>query len=301
MTGLEWIGYPQIVLALWCPLLAFAVGNLLLRRRMPPRARFVIGVCAASTPAAALCVPYLPGLPFLGDLPWRAPLVWGISSPSIAYSGVALFLLDMATLFLLAGPCIGMAVQAVRVCRSHRKLVALPGYQVDGLRVVTGRSQGRTACTSGLFRPVIHVGEGIHRSSQASAVIAHERAHARARHLLWISLAEGLTMAWVWMPGRRRLITHIRLAAELWADEEARCRVGDRELAQALLAQLGGSLSDPVVPGRRPTSSAVGFSTADMLLVRAEALTCPPVQWSRRTTSSVVAMAAAAGLLVVLL
>lgn len=83
-------------------------------------------------------------------------------------------------------------------------------YAVPALR-------GRTVVSRRLLREL--------DADEGRAVLAHERAHLRHRHFLYVQSAELAAAA---NPLLRRSATAVRRAVESWADDEAATVVGDR-------------------------------------------------------------------------
>jgi Zn-dependent protease with chaperone function len=99
-------------------------------------------------------------------------------------------------------------------------------YAVPALR-------GRTVISRRLLREL--------DVDEARAVLAHESAHLRHRHFLYVQLAEIAAAA---NPLLRRSAAAVRRAVESWADDEAATVVGDRvcvarAVAKATLAYRG--------------------------------------------------------------
>ncbi|MFE7202604.1 hypothetical protein ACFU8R_20240 [Pseudonocardia alni] len=237
-----WLGYPQVVLAVWAPLVSLSVWLLArpLLARLRPTDRFRAVVATGLAPVLALCVPYLPASPLRQALPWRAPIAWGITAAA-GGSGPLAALLDVVVVIVLVsvatsfGLGMGSAVRAwwwVRRVLQPRKV---------GAMLVVGADRcppGFGACTVGLFRPRVVVSQALLDSPHGAAVVEHERAHVAALHPLWILLAVCAVRAWWWCPGRRALTAEIRLTAELSADDRARQVVGRAAVASALAAHI---------------------------------------------------------------
>lgn len=99
--------------------------------------------------------------------------------------------------------------------------------------------QSERAFCVGLWRPRILVGERLRArlsSSELSAVIAHEAAHARRRDPLRLFIVE--TIASALGPLGRPLAERFRLDVELDADEAAVAAHGRADVARAFLALL---------------------------------------------------------------
>lgn len=139
-------------------------------------------------------------------------------------------------------------------------------YAVPGIR-------GRIVVTTAMVAALT--------AAEQDALLAHEAAHLRHRHPLWIQLVE---LAAVANPLLRPLPPVVRHAAERWADEDAAHTVGDRRLTAHALAHAALA--------RRPHEPDIGSGTTKDCLVlpatggdvprRVRALLHPPqLRWSR--------------------
>ncbi|MHA7961241.1 M48 family metalloprotease [Streptomyces sp. L500] len=292
---MSWLGYPQVLLAWWCPLVAVGLWHALRRlsARLPARERFVLAVGLAVTPLLATAVPYMPHSPLRDALPWRAPMAWGISNGVTDIDGQHVLQALGAQLMLAASvvPLVSIAVSfvagAVQVARTGRTVALLAPRQCGDVWIVQGEGQAERslASTVGLVRPRIILGSAVAESSDASAIIEHERAHARAHHPLWIFLATCALRSWWWIPGRKAVLAEVRLTAELWADQNAREADGAAAVAKALCAQIDAKARS-ARPGLSATGAggvgAVGTVSAGFLdpgielAHRARALAAPP-------------------------
>lgn len=280
MSG-QWLGYPQVVLALWCPLAVLALHRALrpALRHLPAREQFFVAVTAALVPAVAVCVPYLPSLGLRESLPWRAPIAWGISTmdvPAGTSSGVRAALLTTSALPLAslgASAVLGLLEAVASGVRTSRAVVARRGD------VHLVNSPELLAFTAGVLLPRVVVSPAVLASPGASAVLAHERAHARAHHPAWVLVATCALRAWWWVPGRRGLLLELRASAELWADSEARRLHGSPAVAAALLGHLDAHA--------RPRAHRLGRAGTAFggerpcLVRRVDALTQPEVVLTR--------------------
>ncbi|MDA3650135.1 hypothetical protein LZ318_01705 [Saccharopolyspora indica] len=300
--SIAWLGYPQVVLAFWGPLAVIAGWHAAkpVVRRLPPRERFLLAVLVSMTPFLAMSVPYLPESPLRDAVPWRAPLAWGISNPVFVGADDLLTVVAGEVLLLLfvlpiASLAASFALGFAQVVRGARRVAALMPERCDDLWLV--RSGEKVACTVGLFRLRIVLDRSTAESAAAAAIIEHERAHARARHPLWIFVATCLLRAWWWIPGKHAVLAEVRLSAELWADERARAALGAPAVARALRAQIDA------VAGWDLVRAGTGFLDPHVELVRrAHALAAPPKSlpvWRAWAVRAVAALAA--GLVVVLL
>lgn len=318
--SVSWLGYPQVMLAVWCPAVTVGLWHLLRRPtvRLPARERFVLAVGTALTPLLAMTVPYLPHSPLRAALPWRAPIAWGISNgitnadPARVLSAVGAQLMLAASIVPLVSLAVSFAAGAVRVVRTARTVTLLAPRRCGDVWIVddlgdgaggdAGRAARNLASTVGLARPRIILSATVAESPEASAVIRHEQAHARSRHPLWIFLATCALRSWWWIPGRAAILGEMRLAAELWADQDARAADGAAAVARALCAQIDAR-AHPSGPGPALAGGGVGFlDPGTELAQRAQALADPPKvlpawrSWTVRTLI-VAALGAAAVLL----
>ncbi|UQA94467.1 M48 family metalloprotease [Streptomyces halobius] len=299
--SVSWLGYPQVMLAWWCPLAAVGLWHLLRRGsiRLPARERFVLAVACALTPLLAMAVPYLPHSPLRDALPWRAPVAWGISN-GIAdidhghvLSVIAAQLMFAMSLVPLASMAVSFLAGAFQVVRTGRVFARLEPQQCGDVWIAraSGPATRGLASTVGLVRPRIVLGAEVAASAEASAIIQHERAHAEARHPLWIFLATCALRSWWWIPGRKTVLAEVRLAAELWADQSARETDGAAAVAKALCAQIDAA--SPRHGGVAAGGSAAFLDPGTELTCRAEALASParviPVwqAWAIRGTTVV--------------
>ncbi|MFE7611519.1 M48 family metalloprotease [Streptomyces celluloflavus] len=282
----NWLGYPQVMLAAWCPLATVGAWHLLRRLtlRLPPRERFTLAVAAALTPLLAVAVPYLPHSPLREALPWRAPIAWGISNgitdadPAHVLSALGSQLILAASVVPLVSLAVSFAAGALRVARTARTVAMLAPRQCGGIWIVDddAGSPRSLASTVGLVRPRIILAAAVAESAEAPAIIRHERAHARAHHPLWIFLATCALRSWWWIPGRKAILGEMRLAAELRADQEARETYGAAAVARALCAQIEAG-SRAAGHGLAPAGGGIAFLDPGVELThRARALADPP-------------------------
>ena len=169
---------------------------------------------------------------------------------------------------LAAGLLTGAAFHLLRVARRlwrTSQASRLLGHEVAGLVVVDddrsgafaipGR-RGRTVVTRGLLRRL----DGPERR----ALLAHEAAHLRHRHVLHVQLTE---LAAVANPLLRPAARAVRLAVESWADDEAVRVVGDREIVARTLAKAAVARSGVATP-----AGALAASSVSDLAVRVDTL-----------------------------
>lgn len=307
----SWLGYPQVVLAWWCPVAAIGLWHLLRRLsvRLPARERFVLAVAAAMTPLLAVAVPYLPDSPLREALPWRAPMAWGISSGITGVDGrhvlsaLGTQLMFAASAAPLVSLVVSFTIGVVQVVRTERAVALLAPQQCGDVWVAhaQGEAARNLASTVGLLRPRIVLSSAVAASAEAPAIIEHERAHSRARHPLWIFLATCALRSWWWIPGRKSVLAEMRLAAELWADQDAREAEGAAAVAKALCAQIDARVRPGGQGGAAGGGSTRFLDPGIELAHRARALACPPRTIAPWWAWSVRAVTAAATVTVAIL
>lgn len=207
----------------------------------------MLGAGLALVSAGQALAPELPTVGALAEacaqvLPWP---------PATALLVGALAALG-ATVSLLAARAI------VRGWRSQRRL--RDGWQTAGCGVVRGTrvtwidDERPIALCAGLLRPRVYVSTGgrwVLSADQLTAVVAHERHHARRRDPLRILLLSALAESIPFMPVLPRLVARYRALAELAADEAAVRAAGRSALASALL-QFGRRAHPEAVVGIAP-------------------------------------------------
>jgi Zn-dependent protease with chaperone function len=257
------------------PLLA-ALGGRLGRRLSPPVAVPLLAIAALATALATGIVLSLAGFSALARLPWVAaeggwpltgdrplshlPAAWGIACGCLA---VALLAAALAWL----GRAARELVTASRACRGLAvgagRLVVLPDPRPAAYTVPAGA--GRVVVSTGML--------ALLRGDERRALLAHERAHLRHHHALYLAIVRLAAAA---NPLLRPLVRQVRLQAELWADQVAAAETGDpAAVARALArASLAASRSEPVPA----IALAIGQSEAG---ARVTALLRGPARQSR--------------------
>lgn len=165
---------------------------------------------------------------------------------------------------LLSGHRVGTDLRHLR--RRHRELVDLLAEDRDGVRVLD--HEAPTAyCLPGLRSRVV-VSRGAVTSLTATeleAVLAHERAHLRARHDLVLEAFTVLQQAFPAVVTSRRALDEVRLLVEVLADRAARRRCGARALVTALSALTGSGTAS--APAATLAASELGLrARLDLLL-----------------------------------
>jgi len=165
---------------------------------------------------------------------------------------------------LLSGHRVGTSLRNVR--RRHRRLVDLLADDLDGVHVL--EHEAPTAyCLPGIRARVV-VSSGTVSSlstDELAAVLAHERAHVRARHDLVLEAFTVLQHAFPAVVTSRHALDEVRLLVEVLADRAARRRHGARTLVAAFstLAATGSAAA----PDGAVAASEVGLGARlDLLL-----------------------------------
>jgi len=277
-----------IVLAVADVLLAgvlTAVGSGPIARWLPPRHAVPLLTGLALTVAActgiALSAMAILTLAQLGPVPrlghWSAPALRAHAGFPVALG---------ITAFLIVAGCLAAAVVRVwasarallRAARVARSLTPVAGNlvlvddDVPTAYAVAGR-HGRIVVSRSMLVAL--------PAEERRVVLAHEAAHLRLRHHVYLHLAALSAAA---NPLLRRTASVIALGVERWADEAAAAEVRDRAttargLARAALAQIG-----------RPP----GLGVADRAVVERVRALQQPAPPRRPMASALVIMAAAA-------
>jgi Zn-dependent protease with chaperone function len=165
---------------------------------------------------------------------------------------------------LLSGHRVGTDLRHLR--RRHRELLDLLAEDRDGVRVLD--HEAPTAyCLPGLRSRVV-VSRGAVASLTAAeleAVLAHERAHLRARHDLVLEAFTVLQQAFPAVVTSRRALDEVRLLVEVLADRAARRRCGARALVTAFSALTSNGTAS--APAATLAASELGLrARLDLLL-----------------------------------
>ncbi len=154
-------------------------------------------------------------------------------------------LLSLATgvvlLLLLSGTLLAASAAVLRARRRQRALLTLLAHgdpKVPGALVVD-HPAAAAYCVPGLRSAIVISAGALDLLDQAelAAVLAHERAHLRARHDLVLLPFTALLRAFRWSAAAQEAHTAVAMLVEMLADDRAlRHRpVGARELATALI------------------------------------------------------------------
>lgn len=237
--------YPQFVLAFWAPLIVLGAWQLTrpLRLSLSPRVRFWLAWGVALFPLLALFVPYLPGLPLRETLPYRVPIAWGVFSPDLRHASFWYALAAHLPFFLtFGGLLLAFAAEVAEQLTASWRVARLPQHRKGDVRVL--EVTGDLAFTLGVLRPRVYLSASLWHGPHQGVILAHERAHARAKHPPLLALARLTARTWWYLPPAWSALREVELAAELWADGEAVRAAGPAPLARALrhaLEQKAGS------------------------------------------------------------
>lgn len=294
--------------AVWLPVAVsgtLAVVSAPLARRIPPRTavRLLTGAAVVCTFSTA-CVLAVLGADVLGQLPvvarsgqWSSAELRSTTpvAADVRYvSAVAVVVLVFSTLHRTVHIARGFA-RAGRVCRrlgpGVAGLVVIEDDTPDAYALPTlgvgADLGGRVVVSTSMLRALT--------GAERSVLLAHESAHVRHRHHLYVALAR---VAAAGNPLLLKTAEAVTVATERWADEVAAQEVGDRRLAATALARAAVARAS-VVQGRRSATFArlpAASSDNRLVLDRARALLQPPPHRRRALTSLVTAVLLCASL-----
>ncbi len=182
-----------------------------------------------------------------------------------------------AALFALLVWVLAAAVAAVLRARHRQRtllgLLAHADPKVPGALVVD-HPAAAAYCVPGLRSAIVISAGALKLLDQAelAAVLAHERAHLRARHDLVLLPFTALLRAFRWSATARAANAEVALLVEMLADDRARKRLPARELATALL-RVGVSGGGQAPAG---ALAAAGSAADGELSARVTRLLKPP-------------------------
>jgi bla regulator protein blaR1 len=179
----------------------------------------------------------------------------------VAVTRLVFFAAAAALLALLCWVLVAASAAVIVARRRHRALLCLLARgdpKVPGALVVD-HPAAAAYCVPGL-RSQIVISAGtldLLDSAELAAILAHERAHLRARHDLVLLPFSALARAFPRSRLVRRAHSTVALLVEMLADDRARRQRPARELATALL-RVGVSGA-----GRAPSGALASVSAAD--------------------------------------
>lgn len=224
-----------LVLSVLAVLLSGPVPRLLLRwqaLRTVPRAAMTLWQAVA---LAAVLSALGAGLSLATDTGPRVGARWYV----VATVALLVTLVVLGRL-LLSGHRVGTRLRAAR--REHRELVDLLTAEQSGVRVLETEVP-MAYCVPGLARSRVVVSAGAFgrlATDELAAVLAHERAHLRARHDLVVEAFTVLHEAFPRFVSSGEALREVRLLAEVLADRAARRCHGVLPLARALVTLADG-------------------------------------------------------------
>jgi len=238
--------------------LAGLLGGRLGRRLQPRHAvplltglALTVAVCTGITLSglAVLALAQLGPIPRLGH--WSAPALRADDGDPLALGLVAL-----AAVVVLLGAASARALTSIcalaRAARQGRSLIPVAGnlVLVDDAEPVAYAVAGRIVMSRSLLDAL--------PSDERRAVLAHEAAHLRHRHHLYLHL---ISLSAAANPLLRPLVRAITVGIERWADEEAAGIVHSREVTARGLARA--ALARGRAPGHAPGLAAADSAVAE--------------------------------------
>ena len=243
-----------LVLALTAVVLAWPVPRLMARHegfRASPRPALVVwqAVSLSAVLAALLAAPVGVRLVEHPDQPLTDHL-WVVLAAAASAT--------MLARLLLSGHRVGTRLRSVR--RRHRELVDVLATRSDAQLRVLEHPTATAYCLPGLRQRVVLTAGTMERlrADELAAVLAHERAHLRARHDLVLEFFTVLHEA-VPRPVRcHTALQEVRLLVEVLADRRAARTVGQLPMARALVALAGGDHPEAMLgAGGTPSAAQV--------------------------------------------
>lgn len=226
-----------LVLGALAVLLAGPVPRVLVRwpgLRRTPRAAMLLWQSVA---LAAVLAAVGAGLSLFTSHAWR-------ETPDPVGATIALVALALTTLvvgrLLLSGHRVGTSLRALR--RRHRSQLDLLAHTERGARVVE-HDVPVAYCVPGMHGAQVVVSAGALNqlgSDEVDAVLAHERAHLRARHDLVLEAFSVLHHAFPRWVSSEEALVEVQFLVEVLADRAAVRAAGSLPLARALVAMASG-------------------------------------------------------------
>ena len=163
--------------------------------------------------------------------------------PHVAAAVALLLTGTVLARLLLAGHRVGTRIRGLR--RRHRALVDLLSADDAGVRVLDHPTPMAYCLPGHHSRVVVSAGaRAVLAPAELAAVLAHERAHLRARHDLVLEAFTVLHEAFPRVVTGEAALREVRLLVEVLADRSARRRTGARPLVRALVALADGRAPD---------------------------------------------------------
>jgi Zn-dependent protease with chaperone function len=227
---------------------------------------------------SALAVISLARIPLAAQLGhWSASIVQHGGAPPV-WLGV----LATAVVAILLTAAVLRCLRSISAIAGAR--YALRGLEVPQSNLVVIDNAAPTAYSVGGLHGRIVVSTAMLRALSADerrVLLAHEAAHVRHHHYLYVQLCEVAAAA---NPLVRASVSAVRASVERWADEAAARDVGDRGLVARGLARA--ALARSTMP---PVAGSLGISDGEVVLRVRALMSAPPAQ--RRQLSAVLALA----------
>lgn len=251
-------------------------------RRLPPTmASWLLTVAAVVAAGGWVAALSMLAFTLVGQVPAVAeegrwsPGVLAADTPvnrMVAASAALLLVVCAGALALAGWRRIRLLVEARRECRRHTVAgdLAVVDDPVPSAFALPG-SPGRVVVSSGMLRAL--------SAGERRALLAHERAHLRHRHHVFLLL---LQLAAAVNPLLRPVAEAGGFALERWADEHAGAVVGDRPLVARAVARAALA----VQRWPQPALAATGGPVPQ----RVQALLTPPQPFRRRWVVAHVAL-----------
>ncbi|MCW2540188.1 MAG: peptidase Ste24p [Frankiales bacterium] len=225
--------------------------------------------------AAVISLARLPEAAQLGH--WSAPIIEHGGAPPVWLGVLATLVVS-----LLLSMALIRSLRSISAIAAAR--YALRGLEVPQSNLVVIENASPTAYSVGGLHGRIVVSTSMLRALSAGerrVLLAHEAAHVRHHHYLFVQLCEVAAAA---NPLVRASVSAVRVSVERWADEVAARDVGDRALAARGLARAALACST----GQPMTRAALGISDGDVVLRVRALLSAPPTQ--RRQLAALLAL-----------
>jgi Zn-dependent protease with chaperone function len=191
------------------------------------------------------------GLAVATTRPWRG--TWGEALLALAALAVTVVVVGR---LLLSGHLVGTELRRLR--RHHREAVDLLARRDQGMSILD-HDLPVAYCVPGMAAPRIVVSDAaLDRLApdELDAVVAHERAHLRARHDLVLEAFTVLHRAFPRFVASDAALREVELLVEVLADRAALRAASPRSLGNALLALAGG----------RAPAATIGAAASSLVL-----------------------------------
>ncbi len=262
---MNYLFYPQVILTLWGPLIVWVLARLTYswRQTLATKYGFWLSMGLLLLPSFMWWVPYMPNFPLRDVLPYRVPIAWGVYNGSAEFSPLESLLLTIPAALAFMSMGFAALYGIFEEISVRWKVHRIPKVLLEGIYVLELPSE--VAFTVGILKPRIYISRQQWEGPNCATILAHERAHVRQRHGLWLALARWSARSlWLW-PTSHTLLREIKTWAELVADEYALHLVGKPALARALKTVVVQHSTQPIL----------NFASSSMLTRRVQQLIHP--------------------------